>query len=290
MAPFRDRRMEAGFPSWGAPGGRAARLVFGDLAAYLRLPLETIAEAYWRHRDGDDLAAQRRVGEATDAGDVLAYYAATPHYLYELSYWEASPDKQTWFRVVERACRRHRLRRVLDFGGGVGGLSLFLNARGIRCDHLDVGGKTFEYAAWRFARHRLDVAMHDATADGGPPPGSYDAVIAWDVLEHLFDLEGAIRNIAGLLRPRGLFLSKSTFATEGTPHEAIHLAQHKRYADVAVFNALVANRGFQYLGQLKPNRFSRLLRTCGLRYAVAGIRITPRLKHGGNFLVHERAA
>ncbi|MBI2104148.1 MAG: class I SAM-dependent methyltransferase [Candidatus Omnitrophica bacterium] len=288
MAPFRDRRMEAGFPSWGLPGSRAARLVFGDLAAYLRQPLETVAEAYWRHRDGDDLAAQRRVGEATEAADVLAYYAATPHYLYELSYWEASPDKQAWFRVIERACRRHRLRRVLDFGGGVGGLCLFLNARGIRCDYLDVGGKTFEYAAWRFARHRLDVAMHDAASGDGHSSGSYDAVVAWDVLEHLFDLEGAIRRIAALLRPRGWFLSKSTFAVSGTEHEAIHLAQHARYADVAELNRLMARSGFRFVGQLKPDRLSRLLRLCGLRQAVAGIRIAPRLKHGGNFLIHER--
>ena len=288
MAPHRDRRMDTGFPSWGAPVPCAARDVFGDLSAYLRQPIDSTAGAYWRHRDGEDVAAQRRVGEATEEAEVLAYYATTPHYLYELSYWEATADKQSWFRVVERACRRYRLGRVLDFGGGVGGLSLFLNARGVRCDYLDVGGKTFEYAAWRFARHRLNVAMHDAAAPGGQPAGPYDAVVAWDVLEHLFDLEGAVRRIADLLRPNGWFLSKSTFAVSGGHHEAIHLAQHARYADVVELNRLMARCGLRFVGQLKANRVSRLLRACGFRQAVAGIRIAPRLKHGGNFLVHER--
>ena len=285
---FRDRRLEKELQLDGLDPA-AARAVFGDLTAYLQLPIEAIAREYWRYHEGEDLIAQQRVGEAKDEAPVLAYYAATPHYLYELSYWEASRDKQAWFRVVATACRKYGLRRVLDFGGGVGGLGLYLNSRGIRCDHLDVAGRTFEFAAWRFAKHDLDVTMLDVTSANRRPTGPYDTIVAWDVLEHLFDLEGVIRNIAQLLRSRGWFISKSTFAVEGGPHEAIHLAQHARYADVTAFNELVARSGFRYLGQLKPNRFSRLLRACGLRHVVAGIRITPRLKHGGNFLVHERA-
>ena len=129
--------------------------------------------------------------------------------------------------------------------------------------------------------------MYDVLNPGAQPAGPYDAIVAWDVLEHIYDLEGAIRNVAGLLRPAGWFLSKSTFATDGTPHEAIHLAIHKRYADVAALNSLFARSGLAFRGQLKPNRLARLCKSLGMPYAVPGIRITPRLKHGGNFLVHE---
>ena len=287
MTVFRDRRLEQDCP-WGGPQPRAARRVFGDLTAYLGRPIEAIAQEYWRRREGEDAIAQRKVGEATDPQTVLAYYAETPHYLYELSYWEASLDKQRWFRVVARACRRYGLRRVLDFGGGIGGLSLYLNARGIRCDHLDVPGKTFDYAAWRFARHRLDVRMLEVGSAERGPAGPYDAVIAWDVLEHLFDLEGAIRQAERLLRPGGWLLSKSTFAVSDGHHEAIHLAQHAKYGDVRVLNDLMARNGLAFRGQLKPSQFSRLLRAAGMRCAVTGVRIVPRLKHGGNFLVHAR--
>ena len=141
--PFRDRRMEDSWPSWGGTVPGVAKAVFGDLAAYLRRPIGTIAESYWQHQAHEDRLAQQRVGAARDEAPVLAYYATTPHYLYELSYWEASVDKQMWFRVVALACRRHRLRRVLDFGGGVGGLSLSLSARlefpGEACAWLHVG-------------------------------------------------------------------------------------------------------------------------------------------------------
>lgn len=289
-ARFRDARFDADFPSWGGPHPSAASAVFADLTAYLRQPFEAVADDYWRYHQGVDLEAQRRVGEASDAATVLQYYTQTPHYLYELSSWEASREKQAWFAVVAAACRRYGLRRVLDVGGGVGGLTLYLNRRRIRCDYLDVKGKTFDYAAWRFARHGLDVAMFDVLSANRRPRGPYHAIVTWDVLEHIFDLEGAIRDIALWLRPGGWFLSKSTFATLDGRHEAIHLARHARYGDVRALNALMERHGLRFVGQLKPGRFSRLLRACGLPFAVAGIRIVPRLKHGGNFLVHERVA
>ncbi len=134
--------------------------------------------------------------------------------------------------------------------------------------------------------HNVSVARWDATMPARWPQGTYDAVVVWDVLEHIYDLEGAVRSIAGMLRPGGWFISKSTFATSDGQHCHIHLAKHVRYADVPEFNRLLESVGFRFRGQLKPNLLSRLMRTVGWPYAVSGIRIVPRLKHGGNFLVH----
>ncbi len=286
MPIFRDPRLEAEFPSWGGLHPQAAPAVFQDLTTYLQQSLEQIAARYWVYRTTEDLAAQARVAQATDAATVDAYYAVTTHYLYELSYWEASREKQGWFRVLTLAARTYGLNRILDFGGGVGGLSLFLSACGVQCGHLDVPGRTSEYAAWRFARHERSIAIHDATRTATLPHSTYDAVVAWDVLEHMFDLDEALRSVTTLLRPGGWFLSNSTFADAGGNHLHIHLAKHATYADVREFNQLLARHRSQYQGQLKPNRLSRLLRACGMPHAVAGIRLAPRLKHGGNFLAH----
>lgn len=262
--------------------------MFGDLTTYLGQPIEAIAQQYWRYRETGDVQAQERVARADTETPIMAYYQSTPHYLYELSYWEASREKQAWFQVLARACRRYGLRRVLDYGGGVGGACLFLRRHGFACDYLDVAGKTFEYAGWRFARHGATAVQFNILE--GWPPAPYDAVMAWDVLEHVFDLEDTVRRIAGLLRPGGWFLSKSTFADASAGHLHIHLAKHMRYGDVRTLNAMFGRQGLAFVGQLKPNRLSRLLRAVGWRHAVAGIRIKPRLKHGGNFLVHERTA
>jgi len=283
--PFRDARLDQELLLGGADP-KVAEPVFGDLVAYLGRPIEDIAEEYWRYRTTDDVPAQERVARATDEAPVMAYYQSTPHYLYELSYWEASYDKQAWLRVVAKACRKYRLTRVLDYGGGVGGACLFLRAQGIACDYLDVAGKTYEYAAWRFQRRGVPIKMFDVLT--GWPTEPYDAVMAWDVLEHVFDLEATMAHVAEVIRNGGWLLSKSTFADANGGHLHIHLAKHACYQDVGRFNQLVLPYGYRYVGQLKPNRLSRLLRAGGARYAVAGIRITPRLKHGGNFLVHER--
>jgi 2-polyprenyl-3-methyl-5-hydroxy-6-metoxy-1,4-benzoquinol methylase len=284
---FRDPRMDQELNLDGLHP-RASEWVFNDLTAYLNKPIEAIAEDYWIYRDSEDIAKQVAVGRATNAETVNAYYAQTPHYLYELSYWEASSDKQAWFDVLRHACQAQGFRTILDFGGGVGGLSLNLGRSGFSCTHLDIPGKTSGYAAWRFQRHGVAVEMIDAL--GGWPDKRYDAVVAWDVLEHLFDLEPAIAAIAQHLTPRGWFITKSTFADEDGHHEEIHLIKHAHYHDMQRFNAMICSNGLSFLGQLKPDRLSRLLCQLGFAHAVAGYRITPKLKHGDNFLVHQRTA
>ncbi|MDP3703316.1 MAG: hypothetical protein Q8R78_02900 [Candidatus Omnitrophota bacterium] len=60
---------------------RPRRASSGDLTAYLKQPLDAIASSYWAYRTGAVVQAQEHVAAATDASDVMAYYAATPHYL-----------------------------------------------------------------------------------------------------------------------------------------------------------------------------------------------------------------
>jgi len=286
MNAFCDPRMKAEHPTWGDFEPKAAAQAFGDLTAYLGKPLQAIAKEFWCLHDGVDAQAQAKAAQARDETTVMEYYQQTPVYLYELSYWEACHDKQGWFRVLAKASRTFGLTQLLDYGGGVGGVSLFLHARGISCDYVDIAGPTFDYAAWRFARQGLQVQMFNIL-EGWPSAGRYDAVVAWDVLEHVFDLEGTIANIGKLLKPGGWLLDKSTFGdTHDTTH--VHLAKHAPYQDVARLNAMVSRYGFRYGGQLKPDGLSRLLRSVGMRTAVSGVKISPRVKHGGNFLIHER--
>ena len=260
----------------------ASRIALGNLERFTGRPVSELAEGYWQSRNTSDRKAQDHVAASTDEATVLDYYRGTQQYLYELTYVEGSIKRQGWLRVLERACWRFGLRHVLDLGGGIGSVSLYLEQRGIRCDYVDVPGKTFDYAAWRFAQHGLNVAMFDATQTW--PAGPYDAVIAWDVLEHLRGMEEKVGWIAERLRPGGLLIHWSTF----TECEGVHLPENMRYGDVRRYDALLQQQGFRYTGQLKPSQLSRLLRQWGWRTATLGIRINPRLKFSGCFLIHER--
>lgn len=262
----------------------AAGQAFGHLSRYLQQPVPEIASAYWRQRRTSDVEAQRRAAQGRSDEEVNRYYQETPQYLYELSYWEATKDKQKWFEVLRQACRKTGRRKVLDFGGGVGGLTLALRSAGIDCDHLDVPGNTLAYASWRFGQENFQVKTW--RTGESLPRESYDAVCAWDVFEHLYELDSAIGRIRDLLKPGGWLLNKSTFCASDQHH--VHLEKNWIYDDIRVWNHLLKEKGFDYVGQLKPGLVSRLLEKTLGWHRPFGIRIAPKLKCGGNFLIHEK--
>ena len=283
MSGWRDLAMEKELCVEGLDRPAAGR-AFAHLARYLRKPLPEIAKVYWEQKRTSDVQAQLQAARGQSDSEVNRYYAETPQYLYELSYWEATKDKQKWFEVLRQVCRRSNRRQVLDFGGGVGGLTLALRRGGISCDHLDVPGNTLSYAAWRFEQERFPVQT--LKADEPFPREGYDAVFAWDVFEHLYDLEKTLRQIRELLRSGGWLVSKSTFAESEQHH--IHLEKNRIYDDIRVWNGLLERQGFDFVGQLKPGPLSRLLEKTLGWHRPLGIRIVNKLKHGGNFLIHEK--
>ena len=283
MNSWRDLELEKELCVKGLDGPAAER-AFAHLTRYLVKPLPEVAAAYWNHKRDGDVQAQRQAAQGRSDSEVNRYYEETSQYLYELSYWEATRDKQKWFEVLRKACRKFNRLNVLDFGGGVGGLTLALRRGGIACDHLDVAGNTLTYAAWRFGQEGFPVRTWKA---GEPlPREAYDAVFAWDVFEHLYELENALDRIRDLLRPGGWLVSKSTFSESEQHH--IHLEKNRIYDDIRVWNRLLDGQGFDYIGQLKPDPVSRLLEKSFGWHRPLGVRIVPRLKHGGNFLVHEK--
>jgi SAM-dependent methyltransferase len=92
--------------------------------------------------------------------------------------------------------------RILDVGCSFG---FFLDAarqRGWDTVGLDIG----EYAA-KFAREKLGLEVHVAVlADAPLEPGSFDAVAAWNLVEHLDDPVTELGRINALLRPGGIFV------------------------------------------------------------------------------------
>lgn len=260
---------------------RRVQTIAKELEAYYQQPFSRIASERWDLLPRQDAAEQAQV-EHGDAAQVIRYYQDTERYVFESSYFEAIHERQAEYREAYLTCRKFRVRRVLDFGGGGGGLTLYLRARGIPCDYLDIPGKTFDFAAFRFARRGLPVLQLDGLKPF--PISSYDAVVALDVLEHLSDLEGALRRICGTLRPGGLLLSKSTFEAGGA-----HLPHNAVYQDMRALDALVKRCGLRYVGRVKTDPLSETLRRWGWSRMILAIRVSTLMKSGGNILLHQRA-
>lgn len=119
----------------------------------------------------------------------------------------AQPDSEpTFHRRVEAALRRlgDAPRRILDFGCNIGSASrLFLEA-GHELVGVDISESAIDAARQLVPGGQflcIDSEARLPFADA-----SFDACFSSEVIEHLFDVRGNIREVRRLLRPGGLFL------------------------------------------------------------------------------------
>ena len=89
--------------------------------------------------------------------------------------------------------------KLLDVGAGFGH---FVQAA--RRAGFDANGIEVSPVGARFARERLDAPVTQGTLDSvDAPPGAFDAITLWDVLEHVHSARTALDQVGGLLRPGG---------------------------------------------------------------------------------------
>ena len=251
------------------------RRVIRDLESYYRRPAQDIAEAYWQSRTQEE-----RVPPALTTG-VEAYYRSVDRYVYESSYFEAFAEYQRYFETVRMACRTFRRMRVLDFGGGAGGMTLALSLGGCACDYADIPGPTLDFARWRLAQY--DCSSHILDATQPLPATAYEAIVTLDVFEHLTDLRQTLKTLVSALVPGGWLISKSTFS----PDDPLHLPQNMIYADIRVFNRLLEEFGLSYQGRLRPDAISEQWFNWFGGHKMLRVRIDRKLKFGGRFVIHQ---
>lgn len=122
-------------------------------------------------------------------------------------------DRYWWYRSLRRLVQQRLagVRDVLDAGCGTGGMLAHL---GPRATGIDISEHALEHA-----RRRGLTRVTRASVSALPfPDGSFDAVIALDVLYHraVPDESGALAEIARVVRPGGAVI--------------IHVAAHPRLA------------------------------------------------------------
>jgi SAM-dependent methyltransferase len=130
---------------------------------------------------------------------------------YPPEYWAApSPGRERlrWDGVARRAVallqRQYPGGRVLDVGCGVGWTVALLRELGFSA----VGLEPAPHAA-QIARDHYGVEVITAVLQEAPlPEAAFDAVILFDVLEHVHDPIGDLRSIHYVLRPGGAVVIK----------------------------------------------------------------------------------
>lgn len=101
--------------------------------------------------------------------------------------------------------------RVLELGCGTASTALLIapgvchiTATDYSAAMISIGRKKVEEAGL------MNIRLEEASLEGGPlPRGPFDVVLAFNLLHLLHDPEAAIGRVRGLLRPGGLFISKT---------------------------------------------------------------------------------
>ncbi len=111
---------------------------------------------------------------------------------------------QRLHKVINYIESKAPFEQVLDFGCGSGVMLPFLCGISARVTALDIDLHPFE----RVSRQRpfptnLDVYDAREVMLKGLPRASFDLIIATDVLEHVDDLPGTLRDMGALLKPKG---------------------------------------------------------------------------------------
>ncbi len=110
--------------------------------------------------------------------------------------------------------------RVLDFGAGIGDLSIAAAKRGCQVTHLDVPGQSQEFARWLASREGTALAF---AADLKELDGSFDTIVSLDVLEHVVNLEEVLGGLASRLASGGRMILAAYFGpTEPHPQHIAH--------------------------------------------------------------------
>ncbi|MFA5786451.1 MAG: class I SAM-dependent methyltransferase [Actinomycetota bacterium] len=189
-----------------------------ELSTFTGMTKEVCRERVRSYSTEDMASAWRRVCPKTPK-EILEFYQSEELYVWELAQWHASSARNPYWNALEQFCTRHPpgagFRRVYDFGCGIGTDALFLATRGYDVTIVDVDGPASRFARHRFARHRLPARFVESRSVLPEPDGLYDAVVCFDVFEHLPDPLEAARRLVAALRPGGILVQQSTFGDDG---------------------------------------------------------------------------
>lgn len=188
------------------------------------------------------------IGDAGDAADFASYFDPGEFALREAlesTHWWHVHRRTLIARFLERTLGRGA--RALELGCGTGSVATYLNERGWHVDYADVHREGLEAAARRVERTLGDAGARryvrlDVTSQF--PTGDYDAVLLFDVLEHLPDDRATLAHVRSHLRAGAtLAFSVPAFRFLWSPWD--DLQRHKRRYTRPAARALAEGAGFR---------------------------------------------
>ncbi len=202
----------------------------------------------------------------------------------DAGFWDKRADRYSRSPIKDMAsyektleCTRKHLSttdRVLEVGCGTGTIALLLAPSVEHILATDISTRMIEIAREKAAAQGVDNAEFERATldDGALPSAAFDAVLAFNFLHLLEDIPGSLDRIHDLLKPGGLFISKT-----------VCLAERSRLLGLVI--ALMRVLGMApYASSLRIAELEQLIRSAGFEIVEAG-----SYPHPNRYLVARRA-
>lgn len=177
--------------------------------------------------------------------ETLAFYQEAENYVFDLAQWHLSEWTKRQTQNILEFCRQKGLRRILDYGCGIGEEGIALAKSGFDVTLADVLGNTFNFAKWRVQQKGLQVKFINVVNDA-PLQETYDGIICLEVLEHLWELEVTVKHLHQHFASEGFLLVTATFYHSDL--HPMHLKKNLKYQGEE-FLQMMRNIRFESFGR-----------------------------------------
>lgn len=178
--------------------------------------------------------------DQNNAQEVMSFYAQTEGYMPELTIIASTEDKQRLCRFVIGYCLKNNIKKIVDYGCGVGQISIVGALNGLNMTAVDIEGKTFDFTKWKFKKYGLNVKTIGIKNDT-PLKEKYDAMTCFEVLQHVPDVEKTLEHFHESLNENGLLLITRRFIG----NYALALKKNEKYEEI--FENVVKSKGFKLI-------------------------------------------
>jgi 2-polyprenyl-3-methyl-5-hydroxy-6-metoxy-1,4-benzoquinol methylase len=192
-----------------------------EVQSYLGWDASRILDAIYRGREL--MREEWNTKNPQSESGILDFYKETENYIPDLAWWHRGFERKKLTRAAIEVCKQNDACKVLDFGCGIGQDGILLAESGFQVTLADLPGKTFEFAKWRVMRRGLDVKL----ISSDKLREKYDAILCFDVLEHLWEPGEVLEYLYKHLSDKGILLVTAHF--QHTDTHPMHLERNARY-------------------------------------------------------------
>lgn len=185
-------------------------------------------------------------------------------------FWDKTAEKYAQSPIADEAAYAYTLERtrsylsaddsILEVGCGSGSTALLLAGEVARVTASDISPNMIDIGAKKAKAQNIHNVSFVAAAlsDSALGDGPYDAVLALNMLHLLEDVPAALQRIHGLLKPGGVFISKTVCVPKsGAPFKFrllkmvlpvmqwVGKAPYVNFMEISELENLVASAGFK---------------------------------------------